>query len=101
MKWIKRIFVFIVMITVFLWGLMFTNENVQQAPLNLIFIALPEMSISVWVAGGFVIGGVLGLLFSLFLLGRLKARQVGLARQLARCQQELAQLKNKPAPETT
>jgi uncharacterized membrane protein YciS (DUF1049 family) len=101
MKWIKRIFVFIVMIAVFLWGLMFTNENVQQVPLNLIFIAFPEMSISVLVAGSFVIGGVLGLLFSFFILGQLKARQIGLSRKLAHCQQELAQFKNKPAPETT
>ncbi len=100
MKWIKRILVLVILLVVFVWGLMFTSENTQQTPLNLVFTTLPEMSISVWVVAGFVVGGILGLSFSLLLLGQLKARQLSLNRQLTRCQQELAQSKNKSVPET-
>ena len=96
MKWIKRILVLVFLFAVFLWGMMFTGENVEQIPLHLVFITLPEMSVSVWVVSGFVLGGILGLSFSIFLLGQLKARQVSLTRQLTRCQQELAEFKNNP-----
>lgn len=93
MRWIKRVLVVLVVLAVFMWGLLFTTENTAQAPLSLVFITLPETSISIWVVGGFVSGGLLGLLICLMLVARQKATLLNVKRQLRQSEQELSKLR--------
>lgn len=89
MKWIKRVGAALVLLVVFVWVIVFTAENTSRAPLSLVFFTLPEASISVWVVGGFTLGGLLGLLLSLLLITRLKATHLSTKRQLQQCRQQL------------
>ncbi len=93
MRWVKRILMILVLLMVFAWGLLFTTENTAQAPLSLVFVTLPEASISIWVAAGFVSGGLIGLLICILLVTRVKATLVSIKRQLRQSEQELSKLR--------
>ncbi len=94
MRWVKRILMVLVLLVVFAWGLLFTTENTIQTPLSLVFITLPEASISIWVAAGFVSGGLIGLLICLLLVTRVKASLLTVKRQLRQSEQELSKLRS-------
>lgn len=94
MKWIKGLLTLVTILLVFLWGILFASENVQPIALDLVIWQLPALRVSIWVVGGFAIGGILGLLMGLGMIARLKAQKLKVSRDLARCQKELAGLKS-------
>ena len=93
MRWIKGLFILVMLFLVALWGIYFSSQNVQPVALNLVFWQLPEASVSIWVVGGFALGGILGLAMGLLMIARLKAQKMRVSRDLARCQKELAGLR--------
>ena len=72
MKWIKALLALVALFLVFIWGILFASENVQPVALDLVVWQLPEASVSIWIAAGFVVGGLLGLLMGLVMIVRLK-----------------------------
>ncbi|NQZ33331.1 MAG: DUF1049 domain-containing protein [Oceanospirillaceae bacterium] len=70
MRWLKMLLVLTVCILVGLAGIMFTIHNTTKISIDLIFLQLPEASLSLWLIAFFVLGGLLGsLLSSLAVLG--------------------------------
>ena len=94
MKWIKGLLTLVALFLVCIWGILFASENVQPVALNLVIWQLPEASVSIWVVGGFALGGMLGLVMGLVMITRLKAQKLRVNRDLAQCQKELATLRS-------
>lgn len=94
MKWIKSLLTLVTIVLVFVWGILFASENVQLVALDLVVWQLPAARVSIWVVGGFAIGGILGLVMGLVMIARLKAQKLKVSRELARCQKELASLRS-------
>ena len=82
MGWIKRLFIVILLLAVFSYGVFFTIENATTVPLNLIWIELDNQRVSVWLLASFCSGLLLGLLLNIWSFTKLKTRQVGLKRQV-------------------
>ncbi|MCF7981112.1 MAG: LapA family protein [Pseudomonadales bacterium] len=93
MSWFKRIVTFLILIAIFYWGILFRIENLSQVPLSLVFVTLPEASLSVWMVMAFAIGVILSLLISILLTIKQKTQLLLAKRQLEQCQQQLAKLR--------
>lgn len=53
---------------------MFTIHNTEKVTIDLLFIALPEASLSLWLIAFFVAGGILGISISAVALLSLKTK---------------------------
>lgn len=93
MKWLKLLCALIIVLAVFFWGMLFTSENTAQVALNLVFWKSDPASISLWVILGFAAGGVLGLLFSLMLIVKLRTNLMRAERRAKMCEKEVANLR--------
>ncbi len=62
MRWLKGLIVAIILLAVLLVGILFAVNNQQTVPLNLIWLELPAVSLSVWLLTALVSGVVLGML---------------------------------------
>ncbi|MBW6391453.1 MAG: LapA family protein [Halomonas sp.] len=62
MRWLKGLILAIILLAVLLVGILFAVNNQQTVPLNLIWIELPAISLSVWLLVALVSGVVLGML---------------------------------------
>ena len=62
MRWLKGLIVAIILLAVLLVGILFAVNNQQTVPLNLIWLELPAVSLSVWLLAALVSGVVLGML---------------------------------------
>lgn len=93
MKWLIRIFVVILLVAIFFWGMLFTSENTTQVALNLVFWQSNPASMSLWVILGFAAGGLLGLTLSILLLIKLKARLHRTQRRAQMFEKEIATLR--------
>ncbi len=74
MRWLKMFIVLLVSIVVLFVGIMFTIHNTDKVAIDLIFIQLPEASLSLWLIAFFVAGGVLGTILSTFAVIGLKTK---------------------------
>jgi len=84
MRWIKRLLVLLIILAVFAFALFFTVQNTATVPLDLIWLQLEAQPISQWLLASFCVGALFGFLFNLWALAKLKARQMGLQRDLAK-----------------
>ncbi|MGR2737517.1 LapA family protein [Billgrantia sp. Q4P2] len=62
MRWLKGLILAIILLAVLLVGILFAVNNQQTVPLNLIWVELPAVSLSVWLLAALVGGVVLGML---------------------------------------
>ncbi|QOR39247.1 LapA family protein [Billgrantia diversa] len=62
MRWLKGLILAIILLAVLLVGILFAVNNQQTVPLNLIWMELPPISLSVWLLTALVCGVVLGML---------------------------------------
>jgi putative membrane protein len=62
MRWLKGLILAIILLAVLLVGILFAVNNQQTVPLNLIWVELPAVSLSVWLLTALVCGVVLGML---------------------------------------
>ncbi|TLF47870.1 LapA family protein [Halomonas urmiana] len=62
MRWLKGLILAIILLGVLLIGILFAVNNQQTLPLNLIWIELPAVSLSVWLLASLTVGVLLGML---------------------------------------
>jgi len=62
MRWLKGLILAIILLAVLIIGILFATNNQQALPLNLIWVELPEASLSVWLLASLAVGVVLGML---------------------------------------
>ncbi|WP_458524677.1 LapA family protein [Onishia taeanensis] len=62
MRWLKGVFLAIILLLVLLVGILFAVNNQQTVPLNLIWTELPPASLSLWLLGALAVGVLLGML---------------------------------------
>ncbi|AJY51314.1 MULTISPECIES: LapA family protein [Halomonadaceae] len=73
MRWIKGLILAVILLIVVLVGILFAVNNQQTIALNLIWLELPAVSLSVWLLATLVFGVLLGMLAMLGVYVRLKA----------------------------
>ncbi|WP_372760686.1 lipopolysaccharide assembly protein LapA domain-containing protein, partial [Litorivivens sp.] len=78
----KLLFVLFILALVF-FGAAFSVENDARVPLDLLFVKLPELRVSIWIVAAFVAGGGAGLLICMIRLLQIKAQHQGVCRKLA------------------
>ncbi|MCG6656280.1 LapA family protein [Halomonas campisalis] len=62
MRWLKGLILAIILLGVLLVGILFAVNNQHTVPLNLIWVELPPISLSVWLLASLASGVVLGML---------------------------------------
>lgn len=93
MRWLKMFILLLVCVLVALVGVMFTIHNTEKIAIDLVFLKLPEASLSLWLIAFFVLGGVSGFLLSGFAIVALKTRLMSSRRKVASTTKELEQIK--------
>lgn len=93
MLWIKRILVVAAALLVAAVTLVFILENQSQARLQFMTLQSPELPVAFFVAMGFIAGGLVGVLLSLYLRARLKFALARNRSELGRCRKELDRLR--------
>lgn len=93
MRWVKRIATILILAAMFYWAILFRIENMPQVPLSLVFVTLPEASLSVWMVAAFALGVVLTMLLNALLAMKQKTKYLVAKRQLEQCQQQLTKLR--------
>lgn len=96
MRWIRRVLVVVVLLLVLIFGLLFSLQNGQSVPLDLLVLQLQARPIAVWLLATFAFGGIVGLLVGSTALLRLQASRYRLRRRLESCEKELSELKSTP-----
>ena len=93
MRWIKGLILAVILLIVVLVGILFAVNNQQTIALNLIWLELPAVSLSVWLLATLVFGVVLGMLAMLGVYVRLKANLARSQRQNKQQRKELDSLR--------
>jgi len=91
---IKLVLTLLLGLAVLLFGVLFTIRNTSMVSIDLIWIELPQASLSIWLVGFFVAGSLFGVLMtstrSLLLsarLGQMNRKQRKIEAQLQQLQQ--------------
>lgn len=93
MRFLKTLIVILLCLVVLLVGIMFTIHNTEKVVIDLVFIQLPEASLSLWLIATFLAGGFIGILLSVMTVWMLKTRLGSARRKIASTQKELDQLR--------
>lgn len=93
MRWLKALLVLIACIIVLFVGWTFSTLNTDLVKIDLFFVSLPEASLSVWLMASFVLGGVVGIVVSSFVVMMLKVRLGAAKRKISAANKELDQLR--------
>jgi putative membrane protein len=93
MRWVRRVLVILLLLLVLVFGLLFSLQNTQNVPLDLLALQLNERPLAVWLFSAFALGGVVGMLAGSAALLRLQANRYRLRRRLEHCERELSELK--------
>lgn len=94
MRFFKRLLAFLLLVLVLAFGVLFTVQNTDKTPLDLLLVQLPEQRVSLWVLLAFALGGLAGLLISSAALIRLKSRNLLLQRRLDKHDKALLKLRS-------
>ncbi|MDR5898582.1 LapA family protein [Halomonas vilamensis] len=101
MRWIKGLILAVILLVVLLVGILFAVNNQQTIGLNLIWIELPPVSLSVWLLASLASGVIVGMLAMLGVYARLKARLARAQRHSKQQQKELDRLRTQELKELT
>lgn len=93
MRFFKTLIVALLFLLVMLIGITFSIHNTDKVAIDLVFIQLPEASLSLWLIAAFVTGGFLGVVLSVFTIFTLKTRLGSAKRKISSAQKELDQLR--------
>ncbi|XKH59256.1 LapA family protein [Halomonas sediminis] len=99
MRWIKGLFLAVILLVVILTGILFAVNNQQTIGLNLIWVELPPVSLSVWLLAALAVGVVLGMLAMLGVYVRLRALLARAERQNKQQRKELDSLRTQELKE--
>lgn len=97
MRWLRRLLAVVLLMLVLVFGLLFSLQNAQSVPLDLLVLQLQARPLAVWLLATFACGGLIGLLVGSVALLRLQASRYRLRRRLEHCERELSELKSTPA----
>ena len=90
---VKRLLAGAVILLVLAYGILFSVQNTDEVPLDLLFLQLPAKDVSLWVVIAFCLGSLAGLLAGSLGMIRLKSDQILLRRKLERSEKEVTQLR--------
>ena len=93
MRFLKRLIVVLLVLCVLVVGILFTLHNMVPVTIDLIFITLPEASLSLWLLGAFALGGFVGVMLSSVMLLSLKTRLYYLNKKVTSARHELNKLR--------
>lgn len=93
MRWLARALIALLLLLVLIFGLLFSLQNSQSVPLDLLALQLGDRPLAVWLLAAFALGGFAGMLASSIALIRLQANRYRLRRRLEICEKELSELK--------
>ncbi|KAA0873997.1 LapA family protein [Nitrincola tapanii] len=79
-------------LVVLLAGILFAIHNTAAVSIDLIFITLPEASLSMWLLGAFALGGLLGVVLSSVIIMTLKTRLYYLKKKMNAAREQLDSL---------
>ncbi|CAM4024299.1 LapA family protein [Vreelandella rituensis] len=99
MRWIKGLILAVILLLVILTGILFAVNNQQTIGLNLIWVELPPVSLSVWLLAALAVGVVLGMLAMLGVYVRLRALLSRAERQNKQQRKELDSLRTQELKE--
>ena len=101
MRWIKGLMLAVILLIVVLVGILFAVNNQQTVALNLIWLELPAVSLSVWLLATLVLGVIVGMLAMLGVYVRLKAALARSHRHNKQQRKELDSLRTQEFKELT
>lgn len=90
MRWLKMLLLLVLCIVIAFVGIMFTIHNTEKVSIDLIFLQLPEASLSLWLIAFFVVGGISGTVLSTFAIISLRAKLNLSRRKVQSVSKELA-----------
>ncbi|MBE0464956.1 MAG: lipopolysaccharide assembly protein LapA domain-containing protein [Halomonadaceae bacterium] len=93
MRWIKGLILAIILLVVLLVGILFAVNNQQTTALNLIWVELPPVSLSVWLLATLTFGVIIGMLAMMGVYVRLKAKLARSERHNKQQRKELDRLR--------
>ncbi len=97
MRWIRRALIAILLSLVLVFGLLFSLQNAQKVPLDLVALQFSERPLAVWLLAAFALGGLAGLAAGSFALFKLQTNRYRLQRRLDACERELSEFKSTSA----
>ena len=92
MRTIKLILTLAVGLLVLLLGVLFTIHNTDKVSIDLIWLQLPEASLSLWLIGFFVAGTLLGMILTSTRSLMLRARLSSTNRKQRKTEEQLKRL---------
>lgn len=92
MRTIKLILTLAIGLLVLLAGVLFTIHNTAKVSIDLVWIQLPEASLSLWLVGFFVAGTLLGMLLTSTRSLFLRAKLSNVHRKQRRAEEKLKRL---------
>jgi uncharacterized membrane protein YciS (DUF1049 family) len=93
-KWIKRIFIIILMAVALILGVTFTFENSQPIALVFFGFTLPPLKLGLWIMLVLLIGGFIGLLLSYLPLLWGRQSRASKDRKIRQLEKELNHLRS-------
>jgi len=93
MRLLKALVLFVACVFVLFIGWTFATLNTDLVKIDLLFVTLPEASLSVWLMASFVLGGIAGVVISSVLVMTLKVRLGAARRKIDVANKELDQLR--------
>mgnify|MGYP001078007568 CR=1 FL=1 len=93
MNWLKNLLTIVLGLIVIGVGILFTIHNTDQVGIDLVFVQLPQASLSLWLIATFVLGAVCGITLSILTILSLKTRLNSSQRKVTAFRKELDQLR--------
>ncbi len=93
MSWLKTLLAAVIGLIILAVGILFTVHNTEPVAIDLVFVQLPEMTLSLWLIIAFLLGGVVGLLLSGVTILTLRTRLRSAQRKVSASRQEIEKLR--------
>ncbi|MBT00146.1 MAG: DUF1049 domain-containing protein [Oceanospirillaceae bacterium] len=93
MSWLKTLIAAVIGLFILVIGILFTVHNTEPVAIDLVFIQLPEMTLSLWLIIAFLLGGVSGVLISSMTILGLRTRLRAAQRKATASRQEVEKLR--------
>ncbi|QEQ95971.1 lipopolysaccharide assembly protein LapA domain-containing protein [Neptunomonas concharum] len=93
MRWLKMFILLLLSVVILMVGIMFAIHNTDKVAIDLVFVQLPQASLSLWLIAAFVIGGICGFLLSTIAVVALKTQLMSSRRKIQTTSKELDQLR--------
>lgn len=91
MRLLKLLLLVLLCLIILFVGILFTIHNTDKVSIDLVFVKLPQASLSLWLIAAFVCGGLLGVLLSSVAILGLKTRLRSARRRLSAAHRDLDQ----------